>query len=505
MTLFQRLEQLAQRYANKPAIVHAGSTTSYQQLYRQSLAFIDYLTKQIDIKAGVRVAILSENHPNYFAMLFAASGTGVIVVPLNWRLSLDELQHAVDDATPSVLFHSDQYAEYAITLAQSQSIKHALSWQTFADNKPELGNLPGVPSTQSALSSPLLLVYTSGTTGRPKGAVISQTSMLSSARMSRDAFSLNAQDAILCSLPLFHVGGLNIQALPGLLDGATLYLQSMFDPTDAINIIRQHNISQYLVVPTVLAALLAHNDWPKAVADSLRCLGIGSMDVPIQQINQMHALGVPVVQIYGATETGPVAIHQSINNATRSAGSIGIAGSECQVRLLDNQHDDVALDTPGEIALKGENIFSYYWNNPQATQDAMIDGWFKTGDVARQDADGYYWFTDRLKNVIISGGENIYAAEVERVLASATGIAEVAVVGIPDSIWGESVVAVIVVNDNSPISKDALQLHCQPLLARFKHPQQYYRLDKLPRNALGKVQYDKLKNIVMAQPDRVLK
>ncbi len=500
MTLFQRLEQLAQLHPEKTAIKAPDGETSYANLFQQSQRYAHYFQQACKLKPGDRIAILSENTPAFFAVLFAASEIGTIVTPFNWRLSLEELQYATADAEPSILIHSECYSSQTEILNQSATFRK-VSWQSLHEQSAKADI---TTSQRPKLSDDILLVYTSGTTGRPKGAVLNQQALLASAKMSRDAFSLNAKDQILCSLPLFHVGGLNIQALPGLLEGATVHLQAVFDPQGAIEIIRQQHISQYLAVPTMIAALLKQEQWNEVASSNLRCLGTGSMDVPLKQIQQIHDIGVPVVQIYGATETGPVAIHQTTDNAMASSGSIGIASSECQVRLIDEQSNDVPKGTPGEIALKGENIFSYYWNNLDATKASKADGWYRTGDVARQDAEGYYWFTDRLKNVIISGGENIYAAEVERVLMTAADVSEVAVVGLPDETWGETVAAVIVSVPNQSISAATLAAHCEQTLARFKLPRSYFQLEALPKNALGKVQYDTLKTRIVAEPNKRL-
>ena len=495
MSLFKRLEQLAQRTPEKSAIRFDGTDISYAQLYRAAQTTASHLQNTYKLNVKDRIAFLSENVPDIFALIFAASEIGVIVVPLNWRLSNEELNHAIADCKPSMLIHSDGFDKTANVICNSTTVTHVVNWRQLASptSKP-------ISTTASAESDDFLLVYTSGTTGRPKGAVLNQTALITSGDMSRDAFSLCEDDTVLCVLPLFHVGGLNIQALPSLLCGATLVLQSLFNPTNTIKAIHTESITQFLVVPTVLAALQQQSGWTKTSLASLRCLGIGSMDVPVPQMKQVHALGIPVVQIYGATETGPVAIHQTIDNAMSTVGSIGQTGLLCQIRLLDENSNDVSRGTSGEIAVKGENIFSRYWNNIDATTATMHNGWFLTGDVAKQDDSDLYWFTDRLKNVIISGGENIYAAEVERVLSTATGVNEVAVIGLPDDTWGETVVAAIVFDPQNDANLQALQKHCKDSLAKYKQPKNYYCLDALPRNALGKIQNDVLRDTILSAP-----
>ncbi len=492
MTLYKQLEHLSIELPEKTAIRYSGVDTSYLELLQEVQSCIGFLHHSCGLQSGDRVAFLSENTPAIFSLLFAASKMGLIVTPLNWRLSEEELAYAINDSQPSLLFHCGKYADKASAVATNTSIKHIVPWY---DIKPDSSKT--LPEFETTIDDDLLLIYTSGTTGRPKGAVLNQKAILASAAMSRDAFSMNLHDIILCVLPLFHVGGINIQALPGLLNGATLILHAAFDPAATAKAVSAHPITQLLVVPTILNALLEQKEWNISTVATLRCLGIGSMDVPIKQISHMQKLNIAVVQIYGATETGPVAIHQTIDDAMGTIGSIGKCGSLCKIRLIDSNNQDVESGETGEIIVKGANIFSRYWNDPEATSEACQDGWFKTGDVAKLDRNKQYWFTDRLKNVIISGGENIYAAEVERVLLSAPGVLEVAVIGIPDKTWGEAIVAAVTLEDQTSTNSESLQVHCKKALAKFKQPKHYYRVNSMPRTALGKIQSETLRGQIL--------
>jgi len=227
----------------------------------------------------------------------------------------------------------------------------------------------------------------------------------------------------------------------------------------------------------------------------MRTFSIGSTDVPLRLIDQIHARNIPLIQIYGATETGPIAIYQRIERARDTAGSIGRAGLHCEIRLVDENGRDVPEGDNGEIWVRGMNVLSRYWNNEPATKENLTDGWFHTGDVARLDSDGNYWFADRIKHVIISGGENIYAAEIERVLRTIAGIKEVSVVGRADPKWGEVPVAVVAMDDEA-VADEAILTICEKELARFKRPKAIVRVPELPRNAMGKVLVDDVKAIV---------
>ena len=301
---------------------------------------------------------------------------------------------------------------------------------------------------------------------------------------------LTVNDHVLNVLPLFHVGGLNIQPLPALLFGATLVLRARFIPDDAVTALSEKQITLINSVPTLLQAMLASPLWNSENFRTLRAISIGSTDVPVSLINQVHENGIPLIQVYGATETSPVAIYQRIEHADR-VGSIGRAGLLCDIRLCNSDGTEVSPGESGEIHVKGNNTLSYYWNNQEATDISLVDGWFRTGDVAHQDEDGFYWFDDRLKHVVISGGENIYPAELERVIREIPGVDEVAVVARSDERWGEVPVAVVV----GSVNRDTVLRSCESL-ARFKRPKDVVFVDALPRNALGKIQVQEVRKLI---------
>ena len=501
MSLNDRLRVHAEENPDKTAIEFDDQELNFYQLsvlIDQTASYFDSL----GLTAGDRVAILALNHPDWFIALFAAARTGVILVPMNWRLSLDELDFVVQDSAPILLLHDKAFDDTANALCERyQSIRAApfgssdfppISLAPERDNGKQDNDkqVNHKKNNDAASTDPLLIVYTSGTTGRPKGAVLSQKSLLCSADMSCHMLDLQATDRVLNVLPLFHVGGLNIQPLPALLNGATLILPERFEPEATVRALREQNITLMTVVPTVLQAMLASDKWDVQEFGSLRALSIGSTDVPVSLINQVQKDNIPVLQVYGATETSPVAIYQRVEDADK-VGSIGRAGKLCSIKLVDKNGDEVAVGESGEILCKGDNILSTYWSDEVASDESIKDGWFKTGDVAHQDKDGYYWFDDRLKHVIISGGENIYPAELERVIGEVDGVIEHAVVGRTDAQWGEVPVAVIAGYVDRQLVLDA----CAQL-ARYKQPRDVVYVDTLPRNALGKVLVGELRRIV---------
>ena len=491
------------RPANSLAIQFGDQTTSYGELCTaidQTTAFIIADGK---LKRGDRIAYYGMNNPEIFIMLMAAARLGLILVPLNWRLSTEELAYQLVDCTPSWLLFDDAFSDHISTItddgALCRSIPIDVANGHYGQPLHELrkGSTLTDKAFAGSADDPVLLVYTSGTTGRPKGALLAQTALIANAKMSYHAYDMTADDIILNVLPLFHAGGLNIQPLPALLIGATLILHQKFDPADTLATIVSEKVTLINCVPTILSALVTHENWQNTDISSLKMVSIGSTDVPRALIDAVHDRAIPLVQIYGATETSPIAIYQTQDHAFATAGSIGKAGILCAIRLVDEQGTDVPTGTNGEIWVKGDNVLTRYWNNPESTDQALTDGWFHTGDVARIDENGFYWFVGRTKHLIISGGENIYPAELERILFGHPDLAEFVVIGRDDNKWGAVPVLVAVRNNlRPPISKQHILDYFDGKLARYKIPKDVVFVDALPRNSLGKIVTDKIADLI---------
>lgn len=469
MTIDRWIVDAAARWPDRPALVFGGETLGYA-------AFADRIAdRTADLAAagvarGDRVAWYGLNHPEVFVLLFACARAGAMLVPLNWRLAEAEVAAIVDNCAPRLVFHDAAFAGAARRLgprAVAAGDRIGAGTEAAGAGKGE---------------DPILLVYTSGSTGRPKGAVLTQDALAANAAMSVDCHGLTPGDAVLNVLPLFHVGGLNILPTPAFSIGATVHLHERFDAAAAVGALQR--VQCAIVVPTVLQAMLAAPGWAGADLRGLRALSIGSTDVPVDLIQAVRARGVPVLQIYGATETAPFAIYQRPDDA-EVVGSIGRAGCGCDIRLVTADGAEADVGEPGEILVRGRNVMREYWRDPVQTAGALRDGWFRTGDVARRDAQGRYWFADRIKHVIISGGENIYPAEIERALRGHPAIREVAVVGRPDPKWGAIPVAVAAAR--GALTLEDLRGWLDGRLARYKLPRALYLVDALPRNAMGKV------------------
>lgn len=474
---------------DKVALRCGGKVWSYKALHQWVQEMAAGLVQTYGLTRGDRVAYLGQNSAAELALFFAAARLGLIMVPLNWRLAPDELSYAIENAGARLLVYGGEQAEVATCLGADQAVpSEALPRATPTD-------LPA-----GRLGDPFLIVYTSGTTGRPKGAVLTQEAVFWNALISQHAQDLTAADHVLNVLPLFHVGGINIQVMPAFYIGATVTLHSLFAPQEVISALEDDGITTTVCVPAMMKALMAHPAWAAARFPDLRLLNTGSTDVPVEILRDVNARGIPMVQVYGATETGPVSTYQRADEAQTTLGSIGRPGAHVQVRIVADGRD-CAVDEPGEIWIKAPNTFSHYWQNPQATNAALEDGWFKTGDVALRDAQGLLWFVGRIKHVIISGGENIYPAEIERILAVLPGLREVAVVGRPDPHWGEVPVVVAAIEADGP-TEDVILGACTGI-ARFKRPKDVVLVRSLPRNAMGKVVLEEVRKIATAAPAEV--
>ena len=487
MILYQRLCGHARFQPHSAAIESECGVLTYHQLKVLTDQCCQWFIAQ-GLKHGDRVAILALNHPDWFISLFAAARCGLILVPLNWRLSVAELQFVVDDCQPDLILHDAEFTDTARQLSAGGTNTQLCGNSNFPPQiAPTAANISDVSD-----DTDLLIVYTSGTTGQPKGAVLQQRALMCSAEMSQHMVDLTPDDRVLNVLPLFHVGGLNIQPLPALLYGATLVSHRRFDPDRAVGSLEQDKVTLVNTVPTVLQAMLACNEWKESDFSSLKAISIGSTDVPVPLIQAVHQKGVPLIQVYGATEMAPVAIYQRIEQADIE-GTIGRAGVLNDIRLMNVQGNESTVGESGEIQVKGNNLLDRYWNNPQATADSFSDGWFRSGDVAHQDEDGYYWFDDRLKHVIISGGENIYPAELERLIRDCDGVNEVAVVGKANEKWGQVPVAVVACEGH--VTEQQIRESCSGI-ARYKQLHEVIFVEALPRNALGKVVVANVKQLL---------
>lgn len=480
MDLAQIIKRHAQFTPQQVAIHAAGEDISYGALWQRVVRATSVLLKA-GLQPGDRVAWLGLNDPAMLVLLFALARVGAILLPLNYRLSGAEHAAILRHAAASLLVTDEPHADAASTLAALSGCAvihaHELDADSADVRRPILNNAPGAAA---------LLVYTSGTTGKPKGVLHSQAGLVWNCVIATHAQELTQDDHVLSTLPMFHVGGLCIQTLPALHAGATVTLHPRFEAGAWLADVARRRPTLSLMVPATLRAVLDHPDFAKTDLASLKLLVAGSSTIPASMIAAIHARGLPVGQVYGATETGPVSIYLRREEAMRHAGSAGKAGIHVEVRLVRETGEAAAHGEVGEVWVRAPNLLQGYWADPD--NPAFADGWFHTGDLARQNDAGFYEIVGRSKDMIISGGENIYPAEIENLLAECPDILEAAVVGQTDARWGEIVVAVVVRAPGADLDTAQVMQLFDKRLARFKHPKRVVFCDALPKTALGKVQ-----------------
>jgi len=500
MDLSDLIERNAAFTPDKAATIFEGETLGYAAFSARIAQAARALKAEFGVGRGDRVAILSLNRPDYLVLLYACARLGAILVPLNWRLAVAEQLFILSDASVKVLVLEQAFAEVLPALTTSLpdaaivgldfAPPRGVAFDVLLSRAHGDGRNP-----HTDLSCPLLIVYTSGTTGRPKGAVLRQAALLWNGVMSQHMHGLTSDDHVLTVLPFFHVGGLNIQTTPALHHGATVTIHARFTPDATLSAIERDRPTLTVLVPATIQAVTDHPAWAATDLSSLKAVSTGSTIVPPHLIDRIVARGVPVLQVYGSTETCPVAVYTKLGGDLSRVGSTGLPGLCCEAAVIDDSGNELPPGTPGEIAVRGPNVFYEYWGNEEATREALHDGWYRTGDIGRRDADGYFWVHDRKKNLIISGGENIYPAEVERVLLEHADVVECAVIGRPDPRWDEVPVAYVIRRSGRPVDADDLRAHVLTQLARFKVPRDIVFVDDLPRTALGKVQHFMLRQL----------
>jgi fatty-acyl-CoA synthase len=501
----RRLDQLVLRHAltrpAQPALTQAGQTLDYAGLAVR----VDQACAQLQawgVRQGDRVACLSFNAWEMLVLLLALARLGGILAPLNHRLAQAEWDQLMQDCQPQRVLHDVSWREQACALAQRHGVTAHSYDELWGAHGPSGGAMgqsafgrvaePVLDRSSEDDERPLLLVYTSGTTGRPRAAVHTQAHLMANMVAASQVMRLTAEDRVLTMLPLFHVGGLCIQTLPALGVGAHVTLQARFDPQAVLHSIGHERIGLTVVVPAVMKALVDHPLWAHTDLTSLRCVMAGSSTLPEPLVQAFLARGLPLGNVYGATETGPFSIALTNDPERMLQGVCGWPCPGVQARL--GPLEGASPDT-GEVWLRGPALVRHYW---PALPALDAQGWFHSGDVARVNADGSWTIVGRCKDMIISGGENIYPAEIEGLLGQHPAVAECAVLGVPDARWGERVVAVVVMHEQQAVSDDALLALVRERLARYKHPREVVRVQALPKTALGKVQKAVLKTQLSA-------
>ena len=475
----------ARKTPHRTALIHGETTRTYAGLYDRTTRLAHALRER-GVRRGDRVAYLGPNHPSYLETMFAAGTLGAVFVPLNIRLAGPEIAYQLTDSGAKALVYGPAHAGLVAGLPGSTDVRTYV--ELGAEYEEALASASWEPiDTPVTPDDTCVIMYTSGTTGRPKGAMLTHGNLTWNAINVLVDHDLIADERALVSAPLFHTAGLNMLTLPVLLKGGTCVLVEAFDPNATFDLIERHRITFMFGVPTMFDQVARHPRWPDADLSSLRILTCGGSPVPTPLIAAYQRRGLTFLQGYGMTEAAPGTLFLDAEHAVSKAGSAGVPHFFSDVRVVRPDLAPVEVGEVGEVVVRGPHVMPGYWGLPEETAASFADGWFRSGDAAQVDEDGYVHIVDRLKDMIISGGENIYPAEIEDQLLAHPDIVECAVIGVPDDKWGEVPRAVVVPREGAALDPDEVLASLAGRLAKYKIPKSVVVADELPRTASGKL------------------
>lgn len=490
--LGQMILKRAELTPDNRAITFEGHTQTFDQLADRIRRMASVL-KEGGICRGDRVGYIGLNHPVFLEVLYACCCLGAIFVPLNFRLTVPEVRFIANDAGIHTLLADDtlmplvDQARDELVCRRYLAIESSGSgWESLELALQTVNGVAG--SERVAADDVAFIMYTSGTTGLPKGAMLTHGNIFWNT-VNTVFGEDNVQSATLTCAPLFHIGGLNVTTLLSLFKGVEVVLHRSFDAGQVLIDIQRYSISTMFGAPTMFLMMAQHDAFNSTDLSSIESVIVGGAPVPVPLIETYGARGISFCQGYGLTETAPFASILASRLAMIKIGSAGCPPLFSDLKIVDFDNQPLPSGERGEVCIKGPNVMKGYWNRPDATAEAIDDmGWFHSGDIGYIDDQGFLFLCDRVKDMIISGGENIYPAEVESILYAHSAIVEVAVIGVPSEKWGESVAAVVVLVPESELNLEDLRNFAGEKLARYKLPSELYRVDLLPRNPAGKVQ-----------------
>lgn len=493
------VKRWSELHPHKAAVIFEGKQISYLQLHQTVNRTCCWL-QSLGIEKGDRVAVMLINSPEFLELFLACSRIGALFVPINYRLAAPELDYTLTNSRPRLFVFGEEFAETVLSLKLNSRrplmslagigagsisgniLDYRLESAACEGRQPFLTDLmaPAVPEEAQ------VIMYTSGTTGQPKGAVLSHRKTFFNCLNADIFFKLHFDDIMLIVLPLFHSGGLFIQASPVIYKGATLVLHKSFDPHRTLRDIRKYQVTKFLGVPTVYKSLVKAATAHKTALSSLKVCAIGGEKLTAELMARFKDAGFSLRQIMGQTETS-ILLWAHEQDVVRKPGSVGRPVFHAEVRIVDRQGRPCRPGQVGEIVVRGSIMMTEYWQDPDRTEETIRGGWLHTGDLARMDDDGYFYLIDRAKDMFISGGENVYPAEIERVLRKHPDVDDIAVVGVPDETWGEAGCAFVIAKPGSDLKAEDLIGFCEGQLARYKWPRMILFAEEFPRTALGKV------------------
>ncbi|WP_169545404.1 acyl-CoA synthetase [Sneathiella aquimaris] len=494
--VFDWLEHHANFRGTEKAVCDLESGRSYNwiEFNDRCSRLAGYLKHELSIKKGDRVGVLMANSTDFLEIQFACNKVGAVFLPLNWRLTVPELVFIAGDAAPEILICGSEFKEVADAVAAEViCVRHVIeadgaggktAYEDGISHNTPLASISDL--THDDLAA---IMYTSGTTGLPKGAMITHGMTFWNAINLGMPHRISPDTVHLSVLPLFHTGGLNCYTNPVIHAGGTVYIMRNFDPVECLRIIGdpEYGLTHFFGVPANYQFMAQQPEFQKTDFSRIKTAGIGGAPVPVPLLETYHARGLSIAQGFGMTETSPTVLGLDTSEAMAKPGSTGKPVLHNEVRIVNENGEDVVPGEMGELWVRGPNITPGYWNRPDATAETITDGWLHTGDACRMDEDGFYYILDRTKDMYISGGENVYPAEVENILYQLDEVVEAAVIGLPDDKWGETGCAVLVLKAGATTTENEVLTHCRSQLASFKIPKNVTFVKALPRNATGKI------------------
>lgn len=477
----------------------SGRQYSYAQFNKLGNHLADLLREEQGFGKGDRLAVIAENSIEYIVLFAVAQKLGIVLVPLNYRLAPDELNYIISNAEVEGIFYDVKFLDKIKHLDSYKKINFKLSIEELVkintaciNNRKE----PLLGRSDIREDDPIFILYTSGTTAFPKGAIYTHKMLFWNSINTELRLNITSSDVSINCAPPFHTGGWNVLLTPFIHHGAYTLLIKSFDADLVLEMLDLEHATIWWAVPTMLKMMAESPVFDKVKLSRLRYFVVGGEAMPVPLIEQWHNKGVLIRQGYGLTEVGPNVTSLDHQDAIRKKGSIGTLNFYYDAKLVDEKFNEVPNGEPGEFILSGPTVTPGYWKNPEESAKAIENGWFHTGDLMIKDKEGYYYVVDRIKNMYISGGENVYPAEVEHIIGSHPSVNAVAITGVPDEKWGESGKAFIVLNPGKKMTSEEIISYCKEKLAKYKVPKHIEFINELPQNDAGKIDRKKLKEMV---------
>ncbi|WP_433748797.1 acyl-CoA synthetase [Falsibacillus pallidus] len=460
--------------------------TTYHELNERAGKWAAFLAGKGAAK-GDRICLIEENDGVYFELMFACAKLGAIFVPLNWRLGNDELEQILEDCRPKVLLYGSTFSKIA---AERSFWVETIRLES-VDVHEEAEHFNHLPVREE---DPWIMIYTGGTTGRPKGVVLTHQSVNWNALNTIISWNLTKDDTTLTYLPLFHTGGINALSMPILMMGGTVVIGKQFEPVTAIRQLIKYQCTIALFVPTMYHMMIHTEEFEKAEFKSMNVFLSGGAPCPLSIYDVFIRKGLPFKEGYGLTEAGPNNFYIDPKDAKKKKGSVGKEMMFNSIRILKEDGTEAGGGEVGELLISGKHVFAFYWNDPSSTSQSLKDdGWLYTGDLAKRDEEGYVYIVGRKKDMIITGGENVYPLEIEHWICEHNDINEAAVIGLTDEKWGERVAAFVSLKKGASLSEEELKYHCQLKFTNYKIPKEFHFIDSLPKTDVGKIDKKTLK------------